>query len=109
MSERPNIILICLDQWRGDCLSIDGHPSVQTPHLDDIARQGARFGRAYSATPSCVPARVALMSGLAQRNHGRVGYQDGIPFDIESTLPSVLGKAGYQTQAIGKMHVTPER
>lgn len=50
--QRPNVVLICADQWRGDCLSIDGHPTVQTPHLDDIAHDGARFRRAYSARPS---------------------------------------------------------
>lgn len=107
--ERPNVILICADQWRGDCLGLDGHPVIQTPHLDDIAHDGMHFRRAYSATPSCVPARVALMTGLSQSTHRRVGYQDGINFDFTTTLPGEFGHAGYQTQAIGKMHVHPPR
>ena len=55
----PNVILICVDQWRGDCLSVAGHPVVETPYLDQLALRGARFTRAYTATPSCIPARAA--------------------------------------------------
>lgn len=105
----PNIVLICVDQWRGDCLSADGHPVVRTPYLDALAARGVRFRNAYSATPTCVPARMALLTGLAQEHHRRVGYVDGIDFDIDETLPRTLGAHGYQTQAIGKMHYSPER
>lgn len=105
----PNVVLICADQWRGDCLSVAGHPVVKTPYLDGLARSGTLFANAYSATPTCVPARMALMTGLDQAHHGRVGYQDGIPFDIETTLPGEFRRAGFQTQAIGKMHYSPER
>lgn len=106
-----NVILICADQWRGDCLSIEGHAQVQTPHLDDLARTGTRFSKAYSATPTCVPARVALFTGQSQERHGRVGYEEGVPFEKAHPV-SIAGefrKAGYHTQAIGKMHVYPER
>ncbi|WP_288026650.1 arylsulfatase [Arthrobacter sp.] len=108
---RPNVVLICVDEWRGDCLGAEGHPYVQTPHLDELAGKGARFRHAYSATPTCVPARVALFTGQSQERHGRVGYQEGIPFDKAHpvSLQGEFRKAGYQTQAIGKMHVYPER
>ncbi|MDO4412586.1 arylsulfatase [Cutibacterium sp.] len=108
-ADRPNVVLICTDQWRGDCLSGQGHPDVETPYLDQLATQGAVVERAYSATPTCVPARMALMTGLSAGSHRRVGYQDGVPFDIEDTLPSAFSQAGYQTRAIGKMHYWPER
>jgi len=104
-----NVVLICTDQWRGDCLSIDGHPVVRTPYLDALATGGARFTRAYSATPTCVPARMALLTGLSQTSHRRVGYADGIPFDVETTMAGEFSRSGYQTQAIGKMHYSPER
>lgn len=108
---QPNVILICADEWRGDALSAGGHPIVETPHLDELARAGTRFSKAYSATPTCVPARVALFTGQSQEAHGRIGYDDGIPFETAHpvTLPGEFRKAGYQTQAIGKMHVWPER
>lgn len=106
---RPNVVLICADQWRGDCLSGAGHPVVRTPHLDALAARGARFDRAYSATPSCIPARAALMTGAAQDTHGRVGYEEGVPWSYPVTLAREFGRHGYQTHAVGKMHVHPER
>ncbi|MDR6989393.1 arylsulfatase A-like enzyme [Paenarthrobacter nitroguajacolicus] len=108
---QPNVILICVDEWRGDCLSSDGHPYVETPHLDELARNGVRFSKAYSATPSCVPARAALFTGQSQERHGRVGYNDGVPFHAVHpvTIQDEFRKGGYHTQAIGKMHVWPER
>jgi arylsulfatase A-like enzyme len=105
----PNIVLIMADQWRGDCLSIDGHPIVHTPYLDQLALRGARFEHAYSATPTCIAARAALFTGLRPSSHGRVGYQDGVPWDYDLTLAGEFTRLGYQTQAIGKMHVYPER
>ncbi len=98
-----------VDQWRGDCLGISGHPAVQTPYLDGLALEGVRFERAYSATPSCIAARAALFTGLAQRNHGRVGYRDGVEWNYPVTLAGEFTRQGYQTQAVGKMHVYPER
>ncbi|GAA1050538.1 arylsulfatase [Arthrobacter russicus] len=108
----PNVLLICVDQWRGDCLSSQGHPVVKTPYLDLLARDGVNFDAAYSATPTCVPARVALMTGQSQERHGRVGYQDLVPFQEAHPVPTLAGSfrdAGYQTQCVGKMHVYPER
>jgi len=105
----PNVILICTDQWRGDCLGINGHPVVQTPWIDQLALDGARFNKAYSATPSCVPARAAIFTGQKQTTHGRVGYMDSIPWNYQNTIAEEFTKHGYQTQAIGKMHVYPER
>jgi arylsulfatase A-like enzyme len=98
-----------VDQWRGDCLSLAGHPVVHTPYLDQLALGGARFRQAYSATPTCIPARAALFTGLSQESHGRVGYLDGVPWDYPLTLAGEFTRHGYQTQAIGKMHVYPER
>ena len=108
-TSRPNIVLICVDQWRGDCLSIDNHHTVQTPYLDQWAMDGARFSHAYAATPSCVPARASLMTGLRPATHGRVGYADGVAWPYTVTMAGEFTRGGYQTQAIGKMHVFPER
>jgi arylsulfatase A-like enzyme len=109
MTERPNVVLICVDQWRGDCLSVAGHPVVHTPYLDQLALDGTRFSHAYSACPSCIPARAALYTGLSQRTHGRVGYQDGVSWDYPITVAGEFTRNGYQTQAVGKLHVYPER
>lgn len=108
MNDRPNILLIQTDQWRGDCLSIDGHPVVHTPYLDQLAMDGCRFSRAYSATPVCIPARAALMTGLSQRSHGRLGYRDGIDWDYPVTMAGEFTRHGYQTHCVGKLHTHPE-
>lgn len=106
---KPNVLFINVDQMRYDCLSIFGHPVVETPYLDQLARTGTLFTNTYSATPTCVPARAAMMTGMSQKSHGRVGYEDGVPWNYEHTLPGELTKAGYQTQCVGKMHVYPTR
>ena len=76
--ERPNIILIMCDQFRGDCLGFDGHPDVKTPYLDTLASQGIHYRNAYTACPSCIASRASLHTGLSPKNHGRVGYQDRV-------------------------------
>ncbi|MEV6700344.1 arylsulfatase [Streptomyces sp. NPDC051453] len=106
---RPNIVLIFADQWRGDCLSHRGHPVVETPFIDRWASGAARFARAYSANPTCVPARASLMTGQTASTHGRVGYADGVPWEYGTTLAGEFTAAGYRTHAVGKMHVYPER
>jgi len=111
MATQPNLILIMADQWRGDCLScgVNGHPVVQTPYLDQLACDGVRFTSAYTSTPSCIPARASLHTGMSQTSHGRVGYRDAIPWDYPVTMAGELTRHGYHTQAVGKMHVFPER
>jgi arylsulfatase A-like enzyme len=108
-AKRPNIVLICVDQWRRDCLGIDGHPHVETPYLDQLALQGVRFSRSYAATPSCIPARAALLTGLNQSHHGRIGYLDNQPWHYPTTIGGEFTRHGYETQAIGKLHCFPER
>ena len=110
MPERPNILLIMTDQQRGDCLSIDGHPCLMTPNMDEIAGSGVRFRRAYTTCPSCIAARRSLLSGQFPATHGMVGYHDGIEWDAPPTLPQVLRDEGYQTVMVGRgMHQHPCR
>lgn len=106
---KTNVLLITVDQMRYDCLSMLGHPVVETPNLDKLARSGVLFANAYSATPTCIPARAAIFTGMSQRTHGRVGYREKVPWDYPHTLPGELAKAGYHTQCVGKMHVYPAR
>lgn len=103
---RPDILLLMPDQWRGDCLSAVGHPVVKTPTLDRLAREGALFRRAYSTCPSCIPARLSLLTGLHPSTTGLVGYA---PIAIKHpTLPALLTAAGYATALVGRnMHQNP--
>ncbi len=104
--QQPDILLVMPDQMRGDCLSILGHPVVRTPHLDEIARQGVLFRRAYTPVASCIPARFALLSGLHPQTSGVVGFK-AKPF-FTPTLPELLSECGYSTVLVGRnMHQVP--
>lgn len=99
----PDILLIMPDQMRGDCLSCLGHPVVRTPQLDELARQGMLFRRAYSSVPSCIPARFTLLTGRSPQSSGVVGFA-ARPIETP-TLPGALADAGYTTLLIGRtMH-----
>lgn len=106
-----NIVLICVDQMRFDAMRCAGTDSIDTPALDALAATGNRFTSAYSSTPTCIPARVAMLTGTAPATHGRYGYREGISFPdaYPVTVASALGSAGYQTYGVGKMHVFPDR
>lgn len=56
-TEQPNVLLICVDHWPGLLLGAAGHEQVLTPTLDQLCENGVRFSEAYSATPTCIPAR----------------------------------------------------
>lgn len=86
-----------------------GHPVVETPYLDTMANGGVSFTRAYSAVPSCIAARAAIMTGMSQEGHGRKGYRDNVVWNYPHTLAGELATAGYHTQCVGKMHVYPTR
>lgn len=75
----PNVLLITLDQFRGDCLSCAGHPVVRTPNLDELAAHGVRFARHYSQSSPCSPGRASLYTGTYQMNHRVVA--NGTPLD----------------------------
>ena len=107
--ERPNLVIVMTDQQRGDCLGIEGRRGLMTPNLDYLAASGARFTRAYSATPTCIAARRTLMSGQAPATHGLVGFQPGLEWEVAHTLPGELSAAGYETALIGHMHLHPVR
>lgn len=104
-----NVLLIVVDQMRFDCIRKNGNNNIFTPNLDMLASKGVNFTNCYSAVPTCIAARASLMTGLKPENHLRVGYQDGVIWDYDKTMAREFTEYGYQTQAIGKMHVFPER
>lgn len=109
MTKKPNIILIMADQFRYDAIHAHGNDLISTPTLDQFVRTGIDFTNAYCATPTCVPARASLLSGLSQQNTGIVGYAEGANWNFPTLLGEAFSSIGYYAKAVGKMHVSPPR
>lgn len=108
--DRPNVLLVTADQWPGGLLGCAGHPVVQTPTLDQLARNGVRYTRAYSESPICIPARRTLLTGTDTRTHGDRVFKTAETWPHHLTsLPQAFRDAGYQAHAVGKLHVYPPR
>jgi arylsulfatase A-like enzyme len=107
VSKRPNVLLICADQWRADCLSAVGHPNVKTPNLDALAADGVLFENHFGQTTPCGPSRTSLLTGLYLMNH-RSG-RNGTPLDARHTnLALEARKAGYDPALFGYTDTTPD-
>jgi arylsulfatase len=107
---QPNILLITSDQQRYDTCGESAPSFMRTPHINQLAREGISFTRAYATCPLCVPSRISIMTGHNVFSHGMT--HNGATGDVmgrERTLPSALRDCGYQTAAIGKMHFHPQR
>jgi len=102
----PNIIAIVVDDLHWDDIGAADHPFVQTPHIDRLAREGARFANAFSTTPLCSPSRASLLTGLHAHAHGVTDNTDHSPLTHRlATFPRDLQAAGYETAFIGKWHM----
>ena len=109
MTKQPNVLLIATDHWPASLLGCAGHPVVQTPTLDELARSGRRFTNAYAECPVCIPARRTLMTGLSPRSHGIRDNLSTAPMPPVPTLAQTFRDAGYQASAVGKLHAYPPR
>jgi arylsulfatase A-like enzyme len=103
---RPNVLMICSDQFRTDFVGANGkNPSVKTPNLDALAARGTNFRTCVSNQPLCSPSRASFMSGMYANRTGvfRLGLEPDHTFP---SIATVLKKAGYGTHFIGKWHVS---
>jgi arylsulfatase A-like enzyme len=100
MTQRPNVLLLCADQWRADCMSALGHPNVKTPNLDALAADGVLFTNHFGQCTPCGPSRTSLLTGLYLMNH-RSG-RNGTPLDSRHTNVALeVRKAGYRPTLFG--------
>ncbi len=102
---QPNIIYILADDLGYGDLSCYGQQTLNTPHLDAMAKQGMRFTRHYAGSTVCAPSRCVLLTGL-HTGHCRVrgnGAAQLQPDDV--TFATELQKSGYKTGAFGKWGV----
>lgn len=106
-SDKVNIVMLMADQHRWDCMGAYGSKAIHTPNMDRIAREGVVFENAYSSTPSCTPARSALMTGRSPWGHGMLGYGTIATNPYPTEKAAAMAKAGYYTTSVGKNHYYP--
>ena len=101
-AERPNVIIILVDDFGRELIGCLGGESYPTPNIDRMAAEGMTFDICY-ATPMCSPTRNMLLSGKYNfRNYTDWGQYR---FGVEPTIANVLSGAGYNTAVTGKWHL----
>jgi arylsulfatase len=99
------------DQLRWDGVAAywsEGTAPLRTPHLDRIAREGARVERCYTASPICMPARASMLTGRWPHAHGL--WDNGVRLPRETvTIGTVFSQRGYRTGIVGKGHLDVHR
>lgn len=103
---QPNIVFILTDDQRWDTLGCAGNPIIQTPHLDEIARQGIRFSNMFATSPVCAASRASIFTGLYERTHGFTFKTPPLASCYtDISYPKLLKEAGYQTGFVGKFGI----
>ena len=102
-----NILLIMCDQLRADYLSCEGHPTLQTPNIDQLASRGVRFTQAYAQAPICGPSRSCFYTGRYMSSHGSTWNWVPLPIG-ERTLGDFLRPHGYRVAVTGKTHIAAD-
>ncbi|MEM1212521.1 MAG: sulfatase-like hydrolase/transferase [Planctomycetota bacterium] len=108
-SDRPNLVFILADQLRHDTLGCAGHPVIQTPHIDRIAREGTRMRRCYAQCAVCGPGRSSMLTGHSVAATGVLDHPCIYGENADRLMPQpthdeVLDRAGYHVEYYGKWH-----
>ncbi len=102
-TRRPNVVLLYTDQQRWDALRCAGNQHIHTPNLDALADDGALFTHSYCNSPVCMPSRQSMLSGQYPSSVGTTCNGVEMPEDM-LTIQKVLGRGGYHTANLGKLH-----
>ena len=105
-ADRPNVLLIAIDDLNDWVGHLGGHPQAKTPHIDALARRGVRFTNAYTAAPVCNPSRAAMFSGKRPSTTGVYDnthdWRPHLPPAL--MLPTQFRNAGYLVAGSGKLY-----
>jgi N-acetylglucosamine-6-sulfatase len=104
-AERPrDILFILADDHRHDAMGFLGHPWLETPGFDRLAKGGAHFPKAMVTTSLCSPSRASILTGLYAHRHRVVDNYNPVSPDLVF-FPQLLQEAGYETAFFGKWHM----
>ncbi|MGF1562984.1 MAG: choline-sulfatase [Geminicoccaceae bacterium] len=103
MTNRPNILILMVDQLNGTLFPDGPADWLHVPNLRRLAERSVRFARCYTASPLCAPARASFMSGELPSVTGVYDNAAEFPSDLP-TYAHHLRRAGYRTCLSGKMH-----
>jgi arylsulfatase A-like enzyme len=102
----PNVVLLMGDDHGWDETGYNGHPYLKTPVLDEMATQGLRLERFYSAASSCSPTRGSIITGRHPNRYGT--FAPGYSLRPEEIgIAQLLTQAGYACGHFGKWHLGP--
>jgi len=105
-AEKPNIVILFIDDLGYGDIGCFGNSRIPTPHIDALAASGARCTMSYITNPPCSPSRCSLLMGMYAQRFGKSGMARGLPIpDDQPTLAEFLRDAGYVTGQIGKWDV----
>ncbi|MFP4342249.1 MAG: sulfatase [Cyclobacteriaceae bacterium] len=106
--QKPNILIITIDDLNDWVGYLQGHPKVKTPHMDRLAGQGVAFNNAHVQAPICNPSRTSFMTGLRPTTTGVYGlnpwFREIEEFRDLQTLPQYFEAYGYHTLTTGKVY-----
>lgn len=98
----PNVVFILADDLGYGDLGCYGQKQIQTPNIDQLAREGMRFTQCYAGSTVCAPSRCCLMTGM-HTGHARIRGNANVPLRPgDVTVAEILKKAGYATGLSGK-------
>lgn len=103
---KPHLVLFVADDLTARDCGPYGATEVRTPHLDALARESLRFDRAYAGSPTCVPSRAVLYTGLMPFRNGAHPNHSQCKPGIRSIVHH-FGELGYQVAQAGKKHFGP--
>ncbi len=108
--KRPNIIFILTDDQRWDALGYAGNKDINTPAMDQLAREGVYFRNAFVTTPISAASRASILTGLYERTHGYTFQTGNLPKEyMDLSYPVILRNNGYKTAFFGKFGVDYDR
>ena len=97
-TSRRDVFLITIDTLRSDHIRCYGYERIQTPAIDELAKQGIRFTQAFTPSPITNTSHTSILTGLLPSSHGVSDF--GVPLaPNHSTLAEILTKEGYRTAA----------